>query len=391
MKIAYLDCFSGISGDMAIAAFLDAGLELPVLSRELKKLNIKGYELKKVKVKRGEIAGTRFVCVATKDYAGHRSLKSIIAIIDKSSLNTRVKAIAKDIFHNIGTAEALVHGLGKGAAVWLHELGNIDSIIDIVGIAIAIDALDIDEVYASVVNMGRTFVRSSHGNLPIPGPAALELLKGAYVKMLDVDAELVTPTGAGMLKTLSKGFGAMPPMKVSRVGYGAGTKEIKEIPNMLRVIIGQGISGLIKDRVLVVETNIDDMNPQYFEYIFERLFLSGALDVYSTAIQMKKTRPAFKLTVICEPKDLEKISSVIFNETTTIGIRFYETDRFKLERKTVKAKTKYGEIDVKVSRRPDGTFTAAPEYDDCVKAARMKKVPLRVVSKMARESALEKL
>ena len=390
-KIAYLDCFSGISGDMAIAAFLDAGLKLSVLSRELKKLKIKGYNLKKVKVRRGEIVGTRFVCAATEDYAGHRSLKSIIAIIDKSSLSARVKTIAKDIFYNIGSAEALIHGSGKGETVWLHELGGVDSIIDIVGIAIAIDELDIDEIYASVINMGRTFVSTSHGNLPIPGPAALELLKGAYVKMIDVNAELVTPTGAGILKTLSKGFGAMPPMKVSKVGYGAGAKDIKEIPNMLRVVIGHGISAFIKDRVLVVETNIDDMNPQYFEYIFEKLFNAGALDAYSTAIQMKKTRAAFKLTVICEPKDMEKIASVIFTETTAIGIRFYEADRFKLERRIVKTKTKYGEVDVKIIVRPGGISTASPEYDDCVKIARMKKVPLRVVTEMAKEIACENI
>lgn len=377
---------------MTIAAFLDAGLKLSVLSRELKKLKIKGYRLRAGKVRRGEIVGTKFDCIATKDYGGHRSLKSIISIIDKSSLNSRVKAVAKGIFENIGKAEAKIHGSGKNEIVWLHELGDIDSIIDIVGIAIAVDSLGIDEVYASRVNMGRTFVNTAHGTIPIPAPAALELLKGVPVNILDVDAELVTPTGAGVLKTLSKGFGPMPAMKVSGIGYGAGTKVIEEMPNMLRLIIGTAAGSLFKkDRALVVEANIDDMNPQYFEYIFERLFAAGALDVYSTHIQMKKTRPAYKLTALCEPKDLEKISSVIFGETTTIGVRFYETDRLKLERRIVKAKTKYGEVRVKVSARPGGISTAAPEYDDCRKIAQSKKIPIREVSDRAREAAYEDL
>jgi uncharacterized protein (TIGR00299 family) protein len=392
MKIAYLDCFSGISGDMTIAAFLDAGLKLSVLSDELKKLKIKGYRLKKAKARRGEIVGTKFDCIVTKDYSGHRSLKSIISIIDKSALNSRVKAIAKGIFENIGNAEAKIHGSGKNKTVWLHELGDIDSIIDIVGIAIAVDSLGIDEIYASRVNTGRTFVNTAHGLLPIPAPAALELLKGVPVNILDVGAELVTPTGAGVLKTLSKGFGAMPAMKISGIGYGAGTKIIKEMPNMLRLIIGStSASSPKEDKVLVVETNIDDMNPQYFEYVFERLFSAGALDAYSTHIQMKKTRPAYKLTVICEPKDLEKISSVIFSETTTIGIRFYETSRLKLERRTVKAKTKYGEVRVKISARPGKILTATPEYDDCRRIARSKKVPLREVSDRAKEVAHENI
>lgn len=391
MRIAYFDCFSGISGDMAVAAFLDAGLEMEILSRELKKLNIKGYKLKSRKARRGEIVGTKFDCVVTENYKGHRSLKSIIALIDESSLKPRVKTVSKDIFNNIGNAEAKVHGFGKKEAVWLHELGSVDSIVDVVGIAIAIDALEIDEVYASKINMGRTFVKTAHGALPIPGPAALELLKDAPVKMLDIETELVTPTGAGILKTLSKGFGEMPSMKILKIGYGSGAKEIKEIPNMLRVVIGQSAPSFKRDSALVVETNIDDMNPQHFEYVFEKLFSAGALDAYSTAIQMKKTRSAFKLTVICRPKALEEIASVIFSETTTIGVRFYEVGRFKLERKIVKAKTEYGEVKVKVSRGPDGIFTATPEYDDCVRIARAKKVPLKVVSDKARENAHENL
>lgn len=389
MKIAYFDCFSGISGDMALGALLDAGLDMRILTRELKKLRIKGYSITKSKARRGEIAGTKFDCTVTKDYAGHRSLKSILTLIDKSGLKPRVKALAKDIFNTIGRAEAKIHGYGKKTDVYLHELGNIDSIIDIVGIAIGIDALGIDAVYASAVNMGRTFVNVAHGLLPVPGPAALELLRGAPVKILDVDAELVTPTGAGILKTLARGFGEMPSMTVSRVGYGAGTKILKGIPNMVRVIIGETEGAFKKDSVIVVETNIDDMNPQHFGYIFEKLLDAGALDVYSTAIQMKKSRHAIKLTALCRPEDLNTISEMIFNETTTIGVRFYEAGRFTLQRKSIRVKTEYGDVGVKVSRGPYGIYTATPEYDDCVRIARRKNVPLRVVADKARRSVDE--
>lgn len=392
MKIAYFDCFSGISGDMAIAAFLDAGLKLSVLTSELEKLNLGGYQLKQSRVKRGTIAGTKFDCVKTKGYSGHRSLDSIVTLIAKSKLSPRVKKLSTDVFSNIGSAEARVHGVGKDEDVWLHELGDIDSIVDIVGIAIAIDSLGIDSVYSSEVNMGRTFVKSSHGALPVPGPAALELLRGVSVKIIDVDAELVTPTGAGILKTFSKGFGAIPAMNIASIGYGAGTREIKDIPNMLRVIIGSSVARTHKeDDILVVETNIDDMNPQYYEYVFERLFSQGALDVYSTVIQMKKARSAIKLTVLCAQKDLEKISAVIFKETTSIGIRYYSSGRFTLERKTVKVKTKYGNVRVKVSARPGGVSTAMPEYDDCRRIAHDMALPLGEVYDKAMEAVREDL
>ncbi|MFH1189475.1 MAG: nickel pincer cofactor biosynthesis protein LarC [Candidatus Omnitrophota bacterium] len=389
MRIAYFDCFSGISGDMTIAAFLDAGLKLSVLSRELKKLKLGGYRISARKVKRGEMSGTKFDCVATKRYAGHRKLEDIMAAIRRSALKPRVKALAGGIFDNIGKAEAKIHGSGK-KNVWLHELGSVDSIVDIVGAAIAIDAFGIDEVYASRVNMGgSSFMKTAHGSIPMPAPAALELLKGAPVQILDVGAELVTPTGAGILKTISKGFGAMPPMVVSGIGYGAGTKEMEGSPNMLRVVIGSSdrLPFERRDDVVVVETNIDDMNPQHFEYVFEKLFSSGALDVYSSNIQMKKARPAVKLSAICAPEDLDKISSVIFSETTTIGVRFYTAGRFKLERRTVTAKTKYGRVRVKIIERPGGMPTAAPEYDDCKKLASAGKVPIREVSDKAREAA----
>lgn len=386
MKIAYLDCYSGISGDMAIAAFLDAGLSFKKLSEELAKLKVKGYKLKYTKVKRGMLSGTKFDCIAEGAATSRRSVKDILSLIRKSGISGRAKEIAVDIFENIARAEKKIHGLHPSDKLHLHELADIDSIIDIAGLAIAIDEMGINEVYSSEVNMGRTFAKTAHGTIPIPGPASLELLKGAPVKISDIDAELVTPTGAGILKTLVKRYGDMPSMKVSAVGYGAGTRELKEIPNMLRLVIGEAAPSFKRDRIFVIETNIDDMSPQNFEYLYDKLFDEGALDVYTTAIQMKKSRPAFKLTVLTEPHKLEKMASLIFSETTTIGLRFYETGRFKLERKMMKANTKYGDVKVKVSVGPDSIRTASPEYDECVKLARKNRVPLKAVYEEAKRA-----
>lgn len=378
MRIAYFDCFSGISGDMTIGAFLDAGLSFGKLSKELSKLRIKGYRLKKSRVKRQEIAGTKFDCI-TDGKAGSRSVKEILSIIGRSSLNNRVKNIAGSIFTNIAEAEAKVHGIRSGGKAHLHELGDTDSIIDIVGAGIAIDELGIDGIYASDISMGRSFVKVRHGVLPIPSPASLELLKGVPMEISEIDAELVTPTGAGILKTLAKGFGRMPRMKIDKIGYGAGSRELNERPNMLRVSIGEAQPAFAEDRITVIETNIDDMNPQNFEYLFERLFKKGALDVYTTSIQMKKSRPAFLLTVLAKTKDLNDLSSVIFSETTTTGLRIYDADRFVLERKFTTVRTKYGVVSVKLARLPRGAFTATPEYDECVKIARSNNVPLKMV------------
>ncbi len=239
MKIAYFDCFSGISGDMTIGAFLDAGLDFTTLSRQLAKLRLKGYELRKSKIKRGELNGTKFDCIVDRKTHGHHSLNEILSLIEKSSLNKRVKRIAADIFSNIGDAEAKVHGISSKADIQFHELGDIDSIIDIVGTAIAIDEFEVDVVCSSKVHTGRCFVKTAHGTWPIPAPAMLELLKGVPLKISELEGELVTPTGAGILKTLAKSFGDAPQMKVYEIGYGAGTNDYKVIPNMLRIIFGE--------------------------------------------------------------------------------------------------------------------------------------------------------
>jgi uncharacterized protein (TIGR00299 family) protein len=386
MKIAYFDCFSGISGDMTIGAFLDAGLNINTLSRELKKLKLKGYELKKRKVLRGGIAGTKFDCIIKDEGHNHRPVKEILNIIKKSALSGRVKSISTGIFKNIGHIEKKIHGLKSGDDVRLHELGSMDSIIDIVGAAIAVDELGIDEFHSSAVNTGRGFVRAAHGMLPVPAPATLELLKGVPLKISAIEAELVTPTGAGILKTLVREFSRMPQIEISVIGYGAGAKDFEKTPNMLRLLIGEAKDTFKEDRVCVIEANIDDMNPQYFEYLFERLFKEGALDVYITPIQMKKSRPAFKLTVMAKPSMLDKTASIIFGETTTIGLRFREESRFILERKVIKVKTRYGGVKVKISSDRGGAKIVSPEYEECARIARNKNIPLKIIMEEAKNA-----
>ncbi len=390
MRIAYFDCFSGISGDMTIGAFLDAGLSFGKLSKELSKLKIPGYRFARRQVRRGEIVGIKFDCIPSGKPRSHSSLKTIISTIEKSQLNDRVKGRAKKIFSEIAAAEAKVHGKANAKDIIFHELGDVDSIVDIVGTAIAIDELRIDKVCSSKVSMGRTIVHSRHGNIPVPSPASLELLRGVPVSISDIDSELVTPTGAGILKALANSFGPMPQMKISAIGYGAGSKEIDGCPNMLRVLIGETAGAFREDSVYVIETNIDDMNPQHMGYAVERLLEAGSLDAYITNIQMKKSRPAFKLTAVADAANLQEIAKTIFKETSAIGLRFYEANRMKLERESVMVKTSYGEVKAKISRGPNGIRTALPEHDDCVRLAREKKAPLKTVYDEAKARLLRR-
>ncbi len=362
-----------------LGAFLDAGLNFKILSDELAKLKIKNYRLKRSKILRGGISGTRFECITDGD-AHSRSIKEIISIIEKSSLKGKAKNTARNIFENIGAAEAKVHGIKKIDDIHLHELGSIDSIVDIVGTAIAFAELGIDEAYASPVTTGRGSVMTAHGPLPVPAPAALELLKSVPINIAGSGGELVTPTGAGILKTLSRAFGEPPGMTADLIGYGAGTRDNKDgLPNMLRIVVGEAAANFAEDSVYVIETNIDDMNPQNFEYLFERLFASGVLDAYITSVQMKKSRPGVKLTVLAECKDRDRIASIIFNETTTIGLRFYKTGRLKLKREMMNVKTCGGTVSVKISKGPGGILTASPEYEECAKLARKSGQPFKKI------------
>jgi hypothetical protein len=304
-----------------------------------------------------------------------------------------VKETAKEIFREIAASEMKVHGKECAKDVIFHELGDIDSIVDIVGTAIAIDEMGIDAVYSSKVNMGRAVAHTRHGNIPVPSPASLELLKKFPVSITDIEAELVTPTGAGILKVLSKGSVTIPQIEIASVGYGAGSKDIEELPNMLRVLIGQAApargkeAAFKKDSAYVIETNIDDMNPQHAGYVIEKLLTAGAVDAYITNIQMKKSRPAFKLTAIVDAAKVHIVARAIFSETSAIGLRFYEVGRMKLDRKFTMVKTAYGRLKVKISRGPNGLLTTSPEYDECVKAARKMNVPLSKVYDSAKFAA----
>ncbi len=381
MKIAYFDCFSGISGDMVLGAFLDAGLDIKILRKGLARLKLTGYEIKAKRVKRSSLVGTKFTCAVKKGRGNghsHSTLSSILDLIGKSSLPKGVRDLSSQIFLTIGNAEAKVHG-ERLEDVRFHEVGNIDSIVDVVGCALAIDAMGIEKFYSSDVVLGKGYVYTQIGTLPVPSPATAVLMKGVPVRMSRVEAELVTPTGAGILRGVHAHFAPMPGMRMERIGYGAGTADFAGTPNMLRVIVGESGDAYERDSVYVVETNIDDMSPQVFDYLFERLFKVGALDVYVTPIQMKKSRPAFQLSVLAEEPLLDKIGAAIFEETTSIGLRCYRVDRVKLSRKIVSVRTKYGRIKVKIGLGPGRIRIVSPEYEDCVAIAKKMKVPLKVV------------
>ena len=376
MKIAYLDCFSGISGDMFLGAMIDAGLDLNALKRELKKLNLKNYEIRTRRVKKHGILATKFDVIA-KGRQRDASLREIIAIIGQSGLGGDVKEKSKEIFMRVAKAEAKVHGTAL-SKIHFHEIAAIDSIIDIVGAAIAVKKLGLERIYASPPSLGSGFVKCAHGILPVPGPATAELLKGIPVASGSARAELVTPTGAALLAVLAGEFGEMPLMKIGSIGYGAGSAELAH-PNVLRAFIGEADSEGKSENIKLVETNIDDMNPEIYDYAMGRLFKKGALDVFLTPICMKKNRPAVKLSVLAGQSRLDDIVETIFNETSTFGVRISDVARRTLQRETVKVKTRYGAIRIKVGSLDGKLKSISPEYEDCKRAAIKYKIPLKSV------------
>jgi len=382
LKIAYFDCCSGISGDMVIGALIDSGLDVKILQRELRKLPINGYSISAAKDERHHIVGSNFR-VRFKESRHHRTFKDIKNLISRSKLSHKVKELSTTIFFNLAKAEAKVHGC-KIDDVHFHEVGAIDSIIDIVGTAIGIEQLDIEKVYASPLSLGSGWVKTLHGRMPVPAPATLELLKGVTIIPSPVASELTTPTGAAIIKTLAQDFGDMPKMKIQNTGYGIGDKVFKEIPNVLRLIIGERSGD--PEKLLIMETNIDDMNPQIYDYLMTRLFKKGALDVFLTPIQMKKGRPAVLLKVLCPAKQRDALMDTIFEETTTLGVRTYEVNRYCLERKIEDVLTSYGKVRIKVSLKNGKPINIQPEYEDCRKAAQKKNVPLKQVMDAAKKA-----
>ncbi|NTW16843.1 MAG: nickel pincer cofactor biosynthesis protein LarC [Syntrophaceae bacterium] len=388
-RIAYFDCFSGVSGDMILGALIDAGLDLHQLNEELKKLKMGGYTLNAKKTTRQRISGTRFSVDADDDHV-ERHLKDIEKILDHSDLSDDIKDRSKAIFRELADVEAKIHNCSPGE-IHFHEIGAMDSIIDTVGSLLGLKLLGIEAVYASRIPVGAGFVECDHGTLPLPAPAALELLKGIPIVASSMEKEIVTPTGIAILKNVAKSFGVMPEMKVGCIGYGAGSREMK-IPNLLRVWIGDSEENqeYEEDEVILIETNIDDMNPEFFGYTSEKLLERGALDVFMTPIFMKKNRPGTLLSVLISPDTLDEMLSIIFAETTSLGTRIHRLDRKKLPREILTVDTTFGCVRVKVSRVGQEIKNISPEYEDCKEIAATQGIPLRKVYEDAK-TAVRKL
>lgn len=377
MRTAYFDLVSGISGDMTVAALLDLGLPRRRLQEELGKLA--GVDFR-IRVGRKTVNGIRAVRFQVLPGKGQprRSWRDIRGLIEASGLSEEVKARGLAIFSKLAEAEGKIHGVTP-EEVHFHEVGAVDSIVDIVAAAIGTCFLGIDDFACSTVPLGRGLTRSLHGVLPVPAPATLELLKGFPVQGADIGAENVTPTGAAILSALVTRKGGAPAMRVEGTGYGAGTLEFADRPNVLRIVLGESASALGHERMLVMETQIDDMNPELYDYVLERLFAAGARDVTLSPVQMKKNRPGTLLRVVAEPEQRDELAGIVLGETSTLGVRCYPVDRLVLPRKTLKLKTRFGALTVKVAEEPGGGKRATPEYDEARKIAASRKVPLKAV------------
>jgi uncharacterized protein (TIGR00299 family) protein len=386
MKLAYFDCFSGISGDMTLGALVDAGCDLEHLRAELRGLRVDGWELSAEKVWKNGMAAT-YVRVKTEDQEKHRSLSTILEILQKSQLVPQVRDRATAIFRKLGEAEARVHDVPL-EKIHFHEVGAVDAIVDIAGACIGFHALGIERFACSPLNVGGGTAKMAHGVLPVPAPATANLLQGKPTYSNGVQRELVTPTGAAIVATLCDSFGPQPPMSVCAIGYGAGTADLEGQPNVLRIMAGEAVEKSVPgydEEIAVIEANLDDMNPQIYGYFLEKALAGGALDVYTTPVQMKKNRPGTLLTVLCQPQDADKLMALIFAETTTFGARTYRAQRRALPREWVSVATSYGDVRMKVSRVNGRILQVTPEYEDCRKLAVEKDVPLqRVISEALR-------
>jgi pyridinium-3,5-bisthiocarboxylic acid mononucleotide nickel chelatase len=380
-RIAYFDCFSGISGDMVLGALVDAGADLRAIEAELRKLGLEGWSISAEKVKRGGIFATH-VRVESSEGHHHRGLSVILGRIDKAGLAPRAAERVRRIFTRLAEAEAKVHNMPL-EEVHFHEVGAVDSIVDIVGASIGFELLGVDEFACSALDVGAGQVKTAHGLLPVPAPATAELLRGAPVYTSGIARELVTPTGAAIATTLSTSYAQVPEMTLRAVGYGAGSANLTEKANVLRILIGENATSEAGEHwdapVSVIETNLDDMSPQIYGYFVERALAAGALDVFSTAVQMKKNRPGVLLTILCDTADTARLMDLVFRETTTIGVRTYDVRRKVLDRELVPVATQFGEVRMKISRMNGSVLNATPEYEDCQRLAAEKGIPLKQV------------
>ncbi|HXH66186.1 MAG TPA: nickel pincer cofactor biosynthesis protein LarC [Candidatus Limnocylindrales bacterium] len=380
MKCAYFDCFSGISGDMTLGALLDAGVPLEKLRSELQGLNLPGWELSAEKVWKNGMAAT-YAKVRAQDTQTHRSLSTILSLIENSALAPDVKSRADSIFQKLGEAEAAVHEVPL-EKIHFHEVGAIDAIIDIVGACIGFAALGIESFACSALNVGGGTAKMAHGVLPVPAPATARLLLGKPTYSNGIQKELVTPTGAAIVATLCSNFGPQSPMTVNAIGYGAGTADLESQSNVLRLMVGESTekrTAVESETIRILEANLDDMNPQIYGYFLEKALAAGALDVFSTPVQMKKNRPGMLVTVLCKPEDESNFHELFFAETTTLGVRSTTAERRVLSRHWESVHTSFGDVRIKVARLNGHIRQASPEFEDCRKLAEARNVPLQRV------------
>ncbi len=388
MKTAYLDAFSGLSGDMLVGALLDAGVDFDNLHGALASLPLQGARLSCRRKTVSGIAAVKFD-VEVMEAQPERHLSQILTMIEASSINAAAKRRARAIFEVLADAEAKVHHTTP-EHVHFHEVGAVDSITDVVGTAWALEELGVGELLVSPLPMGTGFARSQHGIIPVPAPATAELLAGFTVRMGDGAAEMVTPTGAAVLRALGRSAPMPLNFEIEKIGYGAGTREYEDRPNLLRIMIGRERGGLDTDELLEISANIDDLNPQIYDHVMESLFAAGARDVTLTPTIMKKGRPAITIAILGEAARRDALAKVLFSETSTIGVRFHSVARLKLRREIREVETRWGRIKVKFSEG-DGAVTATPEYDDCRKVATEQSVPLKTVMEETRAAAIASL
>ena len=409
MKILYFDCFAGAAGDMILGALLDAGLPFDELERALGSLAVEGWDVSVDRVVKTGVTATKFRVhehshtpsgtgirdPGTAHQHKHHHLKHIFAAIDRSALSETGKAKAIKMFQRLGEAEAKIHGTTMDK-VHLHEVGALDSIIDIVGAVFALEWLKADKIVVSPINVGGGMVKSAHGVFPVPAPATVALLKGAPVYSSGIQSELLTPTGALILTEYASEFGPVPAMTIDRVGYGAGDRDLAETPNVVRVLVGEAEGLNTQDsrpktqRVTVLECEIDDMNPQIFGALMDQLYAAGALEVFYSAVQMKKNRPGTLMTIVAKPDQRETMTEIVFRESTTIGVRYQELSRECLDREMVSVTTPLGPVRFKVARRNGRVLNAQPEFDDLAKLSQERGIPIKDVQALAHKAWLDR-
>lgn len=384
MRLAYLDCASGISGDMTLGALVDAGADLGAISDGVASLGLPGVHIVASEVKKKGFRATQITIEHEPEHK-HRHLHHITDMIDAGALTPPQKELAKRIFRLLGEAEAKVHGTTI-RKVHFHEVGAIDSIADIVGAAIGFNLLGVERVVCSPIPTGRGFIEIAHGRVSVPAPATAELLTGVPLAPCEVEAELTTPTGAAIVAALAQSFGPVPPMTIEKIGYGAGQRDLESQPNLLRLLIGEAVGVRSSEQVWVLETNVDDTSGELIGHACERLLAAGALDVTTTPVQMKKNRPGVTISVLCAKGEIEKLEAILFHETNTLGIRRWPVERHTLKREKRTVDTEFGPIDGVVAHVDADTTTFSPEYESCRRVAAERSMPLRLVYEAAEQA-----